>query len=231
MQSVELLGPASPFAQYVHVGSPSGPGVTGPGQLSTANPTSIFVQVPLINLTSQADKGFDATLDYAVTTQSTGRFKFSSTVTVWNSYLVKEIPTENYYQYAGTASGGGSSSQGTIPRWRTYTTLEWKNDTLEVQVGHTYIPSVVDIGPGGSAASAPQHVGDYEQFDVVAASDLGKTIAAKWGGKAEFRLGINNIFNRTPPVAPNAFPATNADVGDYNGPIGRLYFVEVKYRY
>jgi iron complex outermembrane receptor protein len=231
VQSVESLGPASPFSKYVHVGSPSGPGVTGAGQLSTANPTSIFVQVPLINLTSQADKGFDATLDYAVTTQSAGRFKFSSTVTVWNSYLVQEIPTEDYYQYAGTASGGGSSSQGTIPRWRTYSTLHWNNDTLDVQVGHTYIPSVVDIGPGGSAASLPVHVGDYEQFDVVAAANLGKAMPAGWGGKAELRLGIDNIFNRMPPMAPNAFPATNADVGDYNGPIGRLYFVEVKYRY
>jgi iron complex outermembrane receptor protein len=231
VQSVESLGPKSPFAQYVHVGSPSGPEVTGPGQLSTANPTSIFVQVPLINLTSQADKGFDATLDYVVTTQSAGRFKFSSTATVWNSYLVQEIPTENYYQYAGTASGGGSSSQGTIPRWRTYTTLGWKKGALEAQIGHTYIPSVVDIGAGGSAASAPTHVGDYEQFDFVAGSDLGKTGAAKWGGKAELRFGINNVFNRMPPVASNAFPATNADVGDYNGPIGRLYFVEVKYGY
>lgn len=231
VQSVESLGPASPFSKYVHVGSPSGPGVTGPGQLSTANPTSIFVQVPLINLTSQADKGFDATLDYAVTTPSAGRFKFSSTVTVWNSYLVKEIPTENYYQYAGTASGGGSSSQGTIPRWRTYTSLEWKSHGIDVLVGHTYIPSVVDIGPGGSAASAPVHVGDYEQFDVMAGADLGKPGAAGWISKAELRLGINNVFNRMPPAAPNAFPATNADVGDYNGPIGRLYYVEVKYRY
>ena len=50
-------------------------------------------------------------------------------------------------------------------------------------------------------------------------------------GRAELRLGINNVFNRMPPAAPNAFPATNADVGDYNGPIGRLYYVEVKYRY
>jgi iron complex outermembrane receptor protein len=231
VQSVESLGPASPFSKYVHVGSPSGPGVTGPGQLSTANPTSIFVQVPLINLTSLADKGFDATLDYAVTTQSAGRFKFSSTVTVWNSYLVKEIPTENYYQYAGTASGGGSSSQGTIPRWRTYTTLEWKSHGTDLQIGHTYVPSVDDIGPGGSAASAPVHVGDYQQFDVMVGSDLGKTGTARWVGKAELRLGINNVFNRMPPVAPNAFPATNADVGDYNGPIGRLYYMEVKYRY
>jgi iron complex outermembrane receptor protein len=231
VQGVESLGPASPFSQYVHVGSPSGPGVTGPGQLSTVNPTTIFVAVPLINLTSQADKGFDATIDYAVTTESAGRFKLSSTVTVWNSYLLQEIPTENYYQYAGTASGGGSSSQGTIPRWRTYTTLDWKYGGLDAVVGHTYIPSVVDLGPGGSAASAPAHVGDYQQFDVIVDYDLGNAGVLKWMGKPELRLGVNNVFSRLPPVAANAFPATNADIGDYNGPIGRFFFVEAKYRY
>jgi iron complex outermembrane receptor protein len=231
VQSVETLGSASPFAQYVHVGSPSGPGVTGPGQLSTVNPQTIFVQVPLINLTSQADKGFDATLEYATKTQSAGHIRVASTVTVWNSYLVKEIPTEPYYQYAGTASGGGSSSQGTIPRWRTYTTFDWNYESMEFEIGHTYIPSVTDIGPGGSAATAPQSVGSYQQFDFMVGSDLGKATSLKWLGRTELRLGVNNAFNQMPPVAQNAFPATNADVGDYNGPIGRLYYVEARYRY
>lgn len=231
VQSVELQGPASPFAQYVHVGSPTGPGVTGPGQLSTANPTTIFVDVPLVNLTSQADKGIDVTLDYAFTTPSAGRFKVSSTATIWNSYLVQEIPTENYYQYAGTASGGGSSSQGTIPRWRTYTTLDWNYRAFDATIGHTYIPPVNDIGPGGSASTPPVNVGEYQQFDAIVGADLGKAGIWKWAGKPVFRVGVNNLFNRMPPEAPNAFPATNADVGDYNGPIGRLWFVEAKYAY
>ncbi len=231
VQSVEDLGPSSPFAQYVHVGSPAGPGVTGPGQLSTVNPTSIFVQVPLINLSAQADKGFDTTLSYSVQTATSGNFRFNSTATVWNSYLLQEIPTENYYQYAGTASGGGSSSQGTIPRWRTYTTIDWKLGEWEAGIGHTYIPSVTDIGPGGSASSPPVPVGEYQQFDVNGGFDFSRSKAAHWLGKAEIKVGINNVFNKMPPSAPNAFPATNADIGDYNGPIGRLYYVEAKYRY
>jgi iron complex outermembrane receptor protein len=231
VQSVESQGPSSPFAQYVHVGSPAGPEVTGPGQLSTSNPTTIFVQVPLINLSSQADKGFDATLEYTVKTQASGRFKLTSTATVWNSYEVQEIPTEGYYQYAGTASGGGSSSQGTIPRWRTYSTLDWKYGSFDVEVGHTYIPSVTDIGPGGSASTAPQTVGSYQQFDFLVAADLAKASSIRWLGRTELRLGVNNAFNRMPPVAANAFPSTNADVGDYDGPIGRLYYVEARYRY
>ena len=231
VQGVELQGAASPFAHYVHLGSPSGPGVTGPGQLSTTNPTTVFVDVPLINLTSQAEKGFDATVDYTVTTQADGKFKFSSTATVWNSYLVQEIPTENYYQYAGTASGGGSSSQGTIPRWRTYSTLEWKLGSFDALVGHTYIPSVDDIGAGGADEAPAKSVGEYQQFDAIVGVDLSRAHLWKWAGSLELKVGMNNVFNKMPPLAPDAFPATNADVGDYNGPIGRLCFVEAKYRY
>ena len=74
-------------------------------------------------------------------------------------------------------------------------------------------------------------MGDYEQFDASADYDLSRSGFFRWAGKPELRLGVNNVFDRLPPVAANAFPATNADVGDYNGPIGRLFFVEAKYRY
>ena len=84
---------------------------------------------------------------------------------------------------------------------------------------------------GGSALTAPAHVGDYQQFDLMAGADLGKTTSLKVARKDGTPARINNAFNKMPPVAQNAFPATNADVGDYNGPIGRLYYVEARYRY
>jgi hypothetical protein len=34
-----------------------------------------------------------------------------------------------------------------------------------------------------------------------------------------------------PPLAPNAFPSTNVDIGTYNGAVGRLYFVDASYRF
>jgi iron complex outermembrane receptor protein len=230
VQSVELEGPASPYAQYVHVGRQAGPGVTAPGQLSTANPTSIYVQVPLLNLASQLDRGFDASVNYDWNWEPVGRFAASSTATIWNSYLVQETPLQPYFDYVGTASGGGSDSQGTIPRWKTYTTLNWKHGGIDITIAQTYIPSVDDIGPGGAFASAPVKVGSFQEYDASMGCDLGKT-SARWLGKMKLRVGVNNAFNEMPPVAMNAFPATNADVGDYNGPIGRLYYVDASYRF
>jgi iron complex outermembrane receptor protein len=231
VQSVEDLGPKSPFAGDVHVGSQTGPGVTGPGQLSTANPSSVYVHVPLLNLTSQVDRGVDIGADYAWNWPGVGRIKISSNATVWDSYLVQETPFEPYYDYVGTASGGGSSSQGTIPHFRIYSTLDWVHNEFDLTLGHTFVPPVEDIGGGGSTATAPVGVGSYQQIDAFLGYDLSKSTAVKWLGKVKLRLGVDNVFNKMPPIAPNAFPSTNADVGDYNGPIGRLLFADATYHF
>jgi iron complex outermembrane receptor protein len=231
VQSTELLGPASPFAQFVHFGSPVGPGVTGPGQLSTSNPSDVYIQVPVINLASQTIKGFDIGLAYNVATVSAGRFEVASNLTAFNSYLVQALPTENYYQYAGDASGAASSSQGTIPKWRSYTTLEWSMDGFSAVVGQTLVPKVTDIGPGGDASTAPVPVGSYQQYDLIAGYDFSKNRSTSWLGKTSVRLGVDNAFNRMPPVAVNAFPGTNADVGSYGGAVGRLWFIDADYHF
>jgi iron complex outermembrane receptor protein len=230
VQSVEQLGPASPYAQYVHIGSQAGPGVTMPGQLSTSNPTSIYVFVPLLNLASEVARGVDLSVRYAWNTQQAGRFSVGSTATIWNSDLVQETPLQPYYDYVGTASGGGSTSQGTIPRWKTYTTLNWDYRGYDVTVGHTYIPTVEDIGPGGAFATAPVEVSSYQQYDAIVGYDFAKS-SMRWFGKLKVRVGVNNAFNEQPPIAASAFPSTNADVGDYGGPIGRLYFVDATFKY
>jgi iron complex outermembrane receptor protein len=184
-------------------------------------------------LASQVLKGFDAKLNCSLPTQSAGNFSLTSALTVYNSFLLQAIPTEDYFQYAGHATGGStsSSSQGTIPRWRTYTTLDWKYQGIDTFIGHTYVPTVTDIGPGGDAASPPVPVGSYQQFDVSVAYDLAKMKYAQWMEKLTLRFGVNNVFNRMPPMAPNAFPSTNVDLGAYNGAIGRIYFLDANYRF
>ncbi len=231
VQSAELLGSASPFAQYVHFGSPAGPTVSAPGQLSTTNPSTVYIYTPLINLASETIKGFDAQVAYTCSTASAGRFELTSNLTVFDSFLVQSIPTEGYYQYAGHVSGEASSSQGTIPRWRTQTTLDWSMGAYDVVVAQTLIPSVTDIGPGGDAASAPTKVGAYEQYDLILGLDLSRVRSLARLGKVTLRVGVNNAFNRMPPLAPNAYPNTNADFGTYGGSIGRLWFVDADYRF
>lgn len=230
-QDVEQFGPASPYASVVHFGSTTGHGVTAPGQLSTANPSSVYLILPLVNLASQSIKGWDATVDYQFDVPSTGKFDFSTTLSGYNSYAARALPTEGYFQYAGHATGNGSVSQGTIPRWRSYTTLSWKQYGFDFLIAHSYVPSVTDIGPGGSAATDPVNVSSYQQFDLAVAYEFSHLNVNRWLNNLSIHAGVNNVFNKMPPLAPAAFPNTNADVGTYNGPIGRMYFVDASYKF
>jgi len=229
-QDVELRGTASPYVNAVHFGSFNGTPITGPGQLSTANPNTVYFTENLINLAGQKVRGFDANLDYRMPIESVGTFTISSLLTVYNSYRVQALPTERYYQFSGYATGGGPSSNGTIPKWRTFTSLTFERGGYGATVSHSYIPSVQDIGPGGSAADDPVRVSSYQTFDVFVSYDFKELSASNPLSRLKVRLGVNNIGNKMPPLAPTAFPDSNVDIGTYS-PIGRLFFVDASYKF
>jgi outer membrane receptor protein involved in Fe transport len=45
------------------------------------------------------------------------------------------------------------------------------------------------------------------------------------------RIGVNNAFNYSPPVAPYLLENTRADISAYNGGIGRMFFVDASYKF
>ena len=132
-----------------------------------------------------------------------------------------------FYNYAGFATNGGTGVQGTIPKYSFYTTLDWQYGNWDVNLGNTYMSAVTDIGPGGlvyatSKTLKPLSVSSYTTWDlrVGYARDLEASGLVKgWSVGA----GINNLFDRMPPRAPQAFTDNNADVSTYS-PIGRLVY-------
>jgi iron complex outermembrane receptor protein len=227
IQSVEDLGPASPYNSLVHFGNISGPIPTAPGQVSEHPSHSVWIFDSEINVGATAIKGWDATVNYTLPTTEFGKFDLTSQITFYNSYLYQAIPSENYYQYAGTAT----QNEGTTPRYRTYTTLDWRYHSLKLVTGNTFIPSVEDIGTGGSTASAPAHVGSYIQEDFAASYQFGNALFNGAFKGLTITAGINNAFNRNIPPAYNAFPNTYGDVGEYNGAIGRIYYIDCDYKF
>jgi iron complex outermembrane receptor protein len=227
IQSVEDLGPASPYNSLIHFGNISGPNPTGPGQISTHPSHSVWIFDSEINVGATAIKGWDATVTYALPWKQFGKFDFRSDITFYNSYLFQAIPSENYYQYAGQAT----QNIGTVPRYRTYSTLTWASHGFTLLTNNTFIPSVEDYGTGGSSASAPAHVGSYIQEDFAASYKFGSGVLGGMLNGFSVTLGVNNAFNRNIPPAYNAFPDTYGDVGEYNGAIGRMFFVDCDYKF
>jgi iron complex outermembrane receptor protein len=227
VQDVELAGAASPYADLVHFNSPTGPTPTAPGQISTHSPQQIYVIQNDLNLAGTRIDSTDFRLDYAFST-SYGKFDVSSAWTWYNRYRLQLIPTEQYYDYVGKAS----TTQGTtIPRWRTYTNIDWKIAGFDAFVGWTYVGAVTDVGVGGSDESIPVRVPSFNAWDLGVTYNFKQLHLSRWTDGLSMTVGVNNVANAQPPLAVNAFPDTNADVGSYDGAIGRMGYIDASYKF
>jgi iron complex outermembrane receptor protein len=227
IQSVETSGSSSPYIGEVHYNSPTGASPTGPGGISNHSPQSIYVIQNLVNLAGQKIDSTDINVDYTWKAAGIGKFDISSVWTWYNSYKLELIPTEQFYNYTGEAS----QNEGTIPKWRTYTTFSWMNNGVNAFVGVTYVASVTDVGVGGDNQYGFEGVSSFTAFDLGLSYDFSHLHISKWLDGLKVQIGVNNVANKLPPLAVNAFPNTNADVGTYDGAVGRMFYVNGKYSF
>ena len=174
-----------------------------------------------MNLAGLKVRAYDLLAEYVFPASPAGRFTLMTTGTYFQTYKFQALPDQPYFEYAGFATNGGTGVQGTLPRYRLYSTLHWEREGWEATVANSYIPSVTDIGVGGivfatSTTLRPIKVSSYTSWDVSG----GYTARGILKGMRVL-VGVNNIANRMPPLAPQAFTDNNADVATYS-PIGRL---------
>jgi len=244
LQSVDLLGAASPFAADLAKGNfPGMAGATGfanPGDLSAylranpANASNLYAIDRFMNLGGLRVEAYNLSAGYTFDTKQSGEFALTTSGTVLKSFQFQGLPSQRYYEYAGTASAGGTGSQGTLPKVRFYTMLNWTLDRWTYTLGNNYMSSVTDIGPGGlvyetSTTLKPQHVSSYMSWDLRA-SYSGQALLGKFGKGWTIAVGVNNLANRMPPAAPQAFKENNADVATYS-PIGRMTYVNASLKF
>jgi hypothetical protein len=169
----------------------------------------------------------DINLDYKWKWNGIGKFDITSAWTYYERYTIQLVPSEPYYNYVATATG----ENGTTPRWRSYTTVDWKNFGFDVFTGVTYVAAVQDQGAGGDDVYGLEHVGSFFAFDAGVSYDFSHLHFSKYTDGLKVTIGCNNFMNRMPPLAESAFPDTNADVGTYDGAIGRMWYVNASYSF
>jgi iron complex outermembrane receptor protein len=225
IQSVEQFGPASPYTQYIHLnnfGQLGGVQVTTPGQLSP-NPSNVYVDQFGANVAGQNQNGLDLTLKYDFATAS-GTYAINSTWVKLMTFRVQNAATQPWIELVGTNGPAASGVGGTLPSFREYTSVSWesKSGAYAASLSNIYIPSVVAF------ADLTTKVGSYTQFDAQGSVEVGRLWAPLKGLK--FTVGINNIFNKYPPVDPQDFSDPPADTGVY-GSFGRFYYTEFSYKF
>jgi iron complex outermembrane recepter protein len=237
LQSVDRFGSASPFSGNIALGNfPGLPGAVPfaqPGQLgnylrSGGNPLNVYAIDRFMNLGGIKEQSINMSAEYELPTDKLGNFTFSTTGAMFLHYKFQALPDQPFFEYAGYATNGGTGVQGTLPKYRFYSTVDWQYQNWDVTLGNTYISSVTDIGPGGivfatSSTLKPVHVSSYVAWDLRTAY-TDEHGAGKFVKSWTLAAGINNIANRMPPLAQQAFSDNNADVSTYS-PIGRLVYV------
>jgi iron complex outermembrane receptor protein len=224
--SINSLGSASPYFNNLGVDNfPGAPGATQPftqaGSLlafltSPAQANRLYLIDQFQNLATLVEESWTIAANYRIPTSTAGTFDISTTGAIFNSFRFQALPGQPYIEYAGHATNSGVFG-GTLPRYRFFTTLDWNFNDVDFSIGNTYISAVTDTGPNGT--SAPLPVSRYFSWDARLAYD--------WHGgplkDLQLAVGVNNLTDRMPPLAPRTFTDNNADVSTYS-PIGRLFY-------
>jgi len=223
VQHVELNGAASPYARFVKIGAFDGTAITAPGQISAANTGNIYVTDRLVNIASLKLNGVDLKLEYSRGSAALGRLDASVSVATYQSYSVQSLPSVAEVETVGRAT----IFNGTIPRWQSYAALGWSRSRWRANLGWQHIPGVIDpLGDG--TERKPFAIRAYDSFDLSASYAFGSRW--KWLERLTLRLGANNVLNAPPPFGGGTFAEANADTAAYS-PIGRLLFVEGRYKF
>lgn len=237
VQNVNQLGTGSPYADLVTL---NGAPITTVGQIRTFLDTGgaanqIMINDLRRNYSGAVVRTVDTSIDYVLPALAIGRFEVGTTGTFFLDDKIQALPSEPAYEYAGLTS----SAEGTMPGYRFYSHLSWSKAGWGINLGHTYIPSVDDVGTGGltfanSTTLKRTRIGSFTSWDVGASYDFKLGFSRFYlPQNISIRAGINNVAGHLPPPAPQAFPSTSAagaDVATY-GAVGRLYYVSAELKF
>jgi len=217
VQDVELNGPASQFASLVRIGSFGGSSVSAPGELLTYNPDDVYITSPLLNVYEQRISGIDVTLNYAYEINESTNLLLRSTIARITQYDTQAT----FGSLAIETEGRATTLNGTIPDFKVYSVMNLKHKNMGFTLGHSYTPSMpYEFAPAGA------RIERYSTFDLSASYTFKSGVAEG----LRVLVGVNNVTNEMPPLAPELFGDANADIATYD-PTGRVFFIETSYKF
>ncbi len=225
LQSVEQLGPASPYAHQVRLGAAqgnellfdTGAPVTAPGQITSGASSTVWMTNPSVNIAGVWQSGADLRIAYTRTTETMGRFDASFVTTYMHEYVQQNLPTTAPFDFAGGFAGS------TIPEYRTFTQLDWAYRNWTAGLSHTFIPSVTDWLAAVTVDSEA-----YHSFDLRFGYSFAES-GNKWLRGLQVSFGANNIFSEDPPKMLGE-QDQGRDINTFD-PLGRYYYVSFRYKF
>jgi iron complex outermembrane recepter protein len=170
-----------------------------------------YVLDTTINEGQKATRGFDVKVNYRLPLPAYGSLNFGLEGTALQSLATTPVPGQGSYDCAGYY---GDVCGGSDPKWRSVLNITWSTpwDALDVTLRWRYFGSQtseqLNSSPylAGTSYYAPlSHIPAYNWFDLEATFDVYKNV--------KLQLGVNNIFDKDPPLVLLADCSTSSPGG------------------
>jgi iron complex outermembrane receptor protein len=172
------------------------------------------------NLAVLQERSYTLGTEYVLPWDQVGTWTLSTTGAYFASFKFQDLPGDPFIQYAGASNNTGVFG-GTLPKVRLFTTLDWAYHNLDSTVSNTYVSGTNDTGANGTTTPTIP-VASYVAWDLRTAYNWHMS-PKRQSTVMTVALGVNNLTNRMPPLAPRAFLDNNADVATFS-PLGRLIY-------
>ncbi|MHC1479729.1 TonB-dependent receptor domain-containing protein [Frateuria aurantia] len=177
--------------------------------------TSVYLSE--VNLGKMDIRGYDFGFKYALPSYPVGRFSLGLNAT----YLDRYYSSVDHYNYAGVYS----ATEGNLTRWRAQLGLNWDHGPWHASWAQRYVGrSQVGNDVDGGLTDAD---GNYLKVTPRIYSDVSLTRRLEaW--HLNLSVGVDNLFNRTPPYFYDWASNSNTDVSTYDS-IGRYYWTRISF--
>jgi outer membrane receptor protein involved in Fe transport len=178
------------------------------------------VLTPFLNLGALETDGLEAQIHWGVRAPflgQTGKLYVDSAIGWLNNYKVQLLPGAAFLDYTGISNGGAGPNSvppRATPKWKALTTFGYKSDSLGLGLRWRYQGSIADVSSVLTPNNVQLPVAAYNLWDMFA--------TIKVQDKIEFRLGVNNLFDKGLPFVASSQISTDPALYDL---IGRSFYV------
>jgi len=156
-----------------------------------------------------------------------GALTFAFAGTYVDSYEVEPVPGLGSYDCAGYY---GTTCGDPLPAWKHRLRTTWRSPwDFDISLNWRHIAPMDDDASSsnpmlsGTTYASDEHVNAYDYFDLA--------VSVKASDMLSFRLGVNNIFDRDPPVIGSStlgglYDNSNTYPGVYDA-LGRYVFFAI----
>jgi outer membrane receptor protein involved in Fe transport len=197
--------------------------------------TNEFVTATFQNIGTVSTKGVDLAAHYRLNIGGAGRLAFNLGGTYTKDFLLQPLPTRSAFDCVGY---WGGTCGPPLPKWRHVLNTTWGSPWAGLDVTmrwrHIGSSSTDRSSPDPQLAAtfypATARIPAYNYLDLSAAIPIGRNV--------DFRLGVNNIADKNPPLVLNGSftdcPTNNCNdntwVGTYDS-LGRYIYAHLSAKF